>query len=343
MGKVGRVMNSSRITGYAALERGGQLMPYSYEPPALKDHEVRIAITHCGICATDIQAIDDFYDITDYPFVPGHEIVGAIVETGKDVPSSRLGERVGIGWQGRTCGHCEWCKQDLVTLCQEVVDNAVWKPFGGFSSSIVADNNFVYPIPDGMPSEIGAVLMCAGITVFAPLHHHLAPHQQRIGVMGIGGLGHLAIQFANKMGYEVTAISTSPGKREEALALGAHKFLVISDKEDEKKYGYYFDLLLCTAHGRVDWERALEILKKRGKVILTGFPEMHFRPIDLVAHELSISGSFLGQPAEMLEMLRFSQDNDIRPRVELLSMAEVNQAIQRVRENKARYRVVLCN
>ena len=161
--------------------------------------------------------------------------------------------------------------------------------------------------------------------------------------MGIGGLGHLAIQFANKMGYEVTAISTSPGKREEALALGAHKFLVISDKEDEKKYGYYFDLLLCTAHGRVDWERALEILKKRGKVILTGFPEMHFRPIDLVAHELSISGSFLGQPAEMLEMLRFSQDNDIRPRVELLSMAEVNQAIQRVRENKARYRVVLCN
>lgn len=336
-------MNNSRIKGYASLERGSPLIPYSYDAPALKDKEVRIAITHCGICATDIQAIDDFYDITDYPFVPGHEIVGTIVETGKGVTPSRLGERVGIGWQGRTCGHCEWCRQGLVTLCQEVVENAVWKPYGGFSSSIAVDGDFVYPIPEGMPAEVGAVLMCAGISVFAPLHQNLTPQQQRIGIMGIGGLGHLAIQYASKMGYEVTAISTSPGKREEAKALGADRFLVISDKEQEKKYGYYFDLLLCTAHGRVDWTRALEILKKRGKVILTGFPEMDFRPIDLVAHELTISGSFLGQPPEMREMLLFSQENAICPMIEMYPMAEINQAIQRVRENKARYRVVLCN
>lgn len=336
-------MSHSQISGYASLERGGQLVQYSYDPPGLKDNEVRIAITHCGICATDIQAIDDFYYITDYPFVPGHEIVGMVVEAGGEVPASLLGARVGAGWQGRKCGHCEWCRQGLVSMCQDVVDNATWKPYGGFSSSIAIDHSFVYPLPEGMLSETGAVLMCAGISVFTPLHHNLKPHQQRVGILGIGGLGHLAIQYASKMGYEVTAISTSPGKREEALALGADNFLVITDKEEERKYGYYFDLLLCTAHGSVDWERALEILKKRGRVILTGFPDMQFRPIDLVVHELSISGSFLGQPAEMREMLQFSQEKGIQPMIETMEMTEVNRAIERLRANKARYRIVLCN
>jgi uncharacterized zinc-type alcohol dehydrogenase-like protein len=336
-------MTNANITGFAALQSGGALAPYSYEPPALGEHDVRIAITHCGICATDLQAIDDFYNITDYPFVPGHEVVGNIVEIGKDVPASLLGERVGAGWQGRACGKCEWCRQGLVHLCQDVVENALWKPYGGFSSSIVVDHNFVYPIPQGMPSEYAAVLMCAGISVFSPLHHNLKPHRQRIGIMGIGGLGHLAIQFASRMGYEVTAISTSPAKRDEAMALGAHQFLVITDREQKRKYGYYFDLVLCTAHGRVDWESTLEMLKKRGRVILTGFSEMHFKPIDLVAHELSISGSFLGLPDEMREMLHFSQENAIQPMVELMPMTEVNSAIQRLRENKARYRIVLCN
>ncbi len=336
-------MNNSKITGYAALKKGGDLVPYMYDPPALQEHEVRIAITHCGVCATDIQAIDDFYYITDYPFIPGHEIVGTIVETGKKVPPSRLGERVGAGWQGRKCGHCEWCRQGLVNLCEEVVENAVWKPHGGFSSSITADVNFVYPIPEGMPSEFGAVLMCAGITVFAPLQQNLKSQKQRIGIMGIGGLGHLAIQYAHKMGYEVTAISTSPSKQDEARSLGADQFLVITDKDQERKYSAYFDFLLCTAHGRLDWESALKLLEKRGKVILTGFPEMHFRPIDLVAHELTISGSFLGLPSEMREMLRFSQDNKIRPMIEMFPMTEVNEAIRKIRENKARYRVVLCN
>lgn len=336
-------MNTSKVTGYATLEKGDSLLPYEYDPPALRDHEVRIEITHCGICATDIQAIDDFYDITEYPFVPGHEIVGTIVETGTAVSSTRIGERVGAGWQGRACRHCEWCRKGLVNLCQDVVQNAVWKPFGGFSSSIIVDAEFTYPLPEEMPSEVGAVLMCAGISVFTPLYHNLEAHQQRIGIMGIGGLGHLAIQYASKLGYEVTAISTSPGKREEAMAFGADQFLVITDREQERKFGYYFDLLLCTAHGRVDWESTLELLKKRGSVILVGFPEMHLRPVDLVAHELSISGSFLGLPSDMREMLHFSQEHGIRPMIEVMPMVEVNQAILKLRENKARYRIVLSN
>lgn len=336
-------MNNPTVDGYAVMTKGGTLAPFQYPAPDLGDTEVRIGITHCGICATDIQAIDDYYSITDYPFVPGHEIVGSIIETGRNVAPARLGERVGVGWQGRTCHRCEWCRRGLVNLCQEVVKNAVWKPYGGFSTSICVDSEFAYPIPDGLPSEHAAVLMCAGISVFKPLWQHRSKNKPRIGVVGVGGLGHLAIQYARAMNYEVTAISTSPAKREEALALGADRFLVISDKAEERQYGYYFDLILCTAHGQVDWESVLEILKKRGSVILAGFPDMHFRPIDLVAHELTIRGSFLGVPSEMRAMLRFSQENAIKPMVEMMPMAEINQAIARIRENKARYRVVLYN
>ncbi len=336
-------MNTSTITGFAALGKGERLTPYRCELPLLGEQDVRIAVTHCGLCATDIQAVDDYYNITEYPFVPGHEVVGTIIEAGAGVPPARVGERVGVGWQGRACGHCEWCRQGLVHLCQDVVRNASWKPNGGFSTAICADQGFAYPIPEGLASEDAAVLMCAGITVFTPLFTNRRKEPQRIAIVGVGGLGHLAVQYARALGYEVTAISTSPSKREEALAFGAHHFLLINDRDEERKYAYYFDLILCTAHGSVDWVRVLEILKKRGRLILTGFPDMDFRPVDLVAHELSISGSFLGTPADMRAMLQFSTDHRIQPMIELIPMSAVNEAIQRVRENKARYRIVLCN
>ena len=336
-------MNNSTISGFAALEKGAALTPYQFEPPPLGEHDVRIAVTHCGLCATDIQAIDDYYDITDYPFVPGHEVVGNIIEVGAEVSPARVGQRVGVGWQGRACGDCDWCRQGLVHLCQDVVRNASWKPNGGFSTAISVNEDYAYPIPDGMPSADAAVFMCAGITVFTSLVNQRGSHPQRIGIAGVGGLGHLAIQYARKLGYEVTAISTSSSKKEEALALGAQRFLQINDRDDERQYGYYFDLILCTAHGSPDWVALLEILKKRGRLILTGFPDMDFRPIDLVAHELSIIGSFLGTPADMRAMLRFSVENGITPMVETMPLSAVNEAIQKVRENRARYRVVLYN
>ena len=336
-------MDTSIITGFAALAKRAVLTPYNYEPPPLGDHDVRIAVTHCGLCATDIQAIDDYYDITDYPFVPGHEVVGIITEVGSSISPTRIRERVGAGWQGRACGKCDWCRQGLVNLCQDVVNNASWKPHGGFSSSISVNGDFAYKLPEGMLSEVAAVLMCAGITVFTPLFNQRGPHQQRIGIAGVGGLGHLAIQYARKLGYEVTAISTSASKKEEALSLGANRFLLINDREEERKCGYYFDLILCTAHGSVDWVSMLEMLKKHGRVILTGFPDMNLKPVDLVAHELTISGSFLGTPSDMRAMLQFSHEHAIKPMIELMPMAEVNKAIQKVRENKARYRIVLYN
>ena len=336
-------MNPSTIMGYAALATRRPLEPFTYAKPELGDHEVRVAITHCGLCYTDIQAIIDFYHISKFPFVPGHEIVGHVSEVGKTVSELKEGDRVGIGWQGRACMRCEWCLRGEVNLCQDIVRTATWTPYGGFSSSIAVDASFAYHLPVGMPSEVAAVLMCAGITVFTPLRAYSCSPSLRIGIIGVGGLGHLATQYAKAFGYEVIAISSSPGKKEEALALGADHFILASDEDAMRKVEYYFDLLLCTAHGGVDWESMLEILKKKGKLILVGFPEITLRPIDLVAHQLSISGSFLGTPEGMREMLLFSQTHAIQPMIELMPMAQVNTAIERLKENKARYRIVLVN
>ena len=336
-------MNSSTITGYAALAAGRPLEPFTYALPKLGDHEVRVAITHCGLCFTDIQAIDDFYHITKFPFVPGHEIVGYVSEVGKTVSELKEGDRVGIGWQGRACMKCEWCLRGEVNMCQDIVRSASWTPYGGFSSSIAVDAGFAYRLPDGLPSEVAAVLMCAGITVFAPLRLYSSTPSLKIGIIGVGGLGHLAIQFAKAFGYEVTALSSSPGKKEEALAMGADQFIVAGDEDAMRKVEYYFDLLLCTAHGGIDWESMLEILRKKGKLVLVGFPEMTLGPINLVAHQLSICGSFLGTPAGMREMLSFAQTHGIQPMIELMPMVQINRAIERLKENKARYRIVLVN
>jgi len=336
-------MSCSKINGYAAMKQGAMLTPFSYDPPLLKKNEVRITITHCGLCGSDIQGIDDVYKIVEYPFVPGHEVVGHICEVGSEVQHSRIGERVGVGWQGRACMCCEWCLKGDVHLCMDVAYNGSWSPYGGFSSSIVVEDGFAYPLPDEMVSEEAAVLMCAGFTVFVPLSRNCTIPSLKIGIVGIGGLGHLAIQFAKALGYEVTAISSSPGKREEALMLGADRFIPVSDKAALNQAEFYFDMLYVTAHGGIAWGDMMKILKKRGKLFLSGFPQVDLCSVDLVSHELSIVGSFLGTQAEMREMLDFAYTHNIKPILELMLMSQVNQAIEKLRHNKARYRIVLVN
>lgn len=336
-------MTGSTISGYAALSKGASLTPFTYEPPPLEANEVRIAITHCGLCGTDIQGIDNYYKIVNYPFVPGHEVVGHIIEVGALVPRGRIGERVGVGWQGRACMACEWCLKGEVNLCANVAHNGCWEPYGGFATSISVQEGFAYPIPDAMPSEVAAVLMCAGVTVYSALHKHAIAPSLKIGIFGIGGLGHLAIQFARAMGCEVTSISSSPAKRDEALSLGAHHFVVSSDQDTLDSLEYAFDLLLVTAHGGVEWDIIMDTLKKKGKLILVGFPDLKLNSIDLVAHELSITGSFLGTQADMCDMLHFAQVHHIQPMVEVMPMSKANEAIERVKQNQARYRIVLVN
>lgn len=336
-------MSGSKITGYAALKPGAQLTPFTYDVPPLKINEVRIDITHCGVCGSDLQAVDDVYSAFDFPFMPGHEVVGIITEVGSEVPISRIGERVGVGWQGRACGKCEMCLSGNINLCLDVVNNGTWTPYGGFATSIVVQQDFAYALPQDMPAEIAAVLMCAGITVYTALSRHFSSAGQRIGIVGIGGLGHLALQFASAMGYEVTAISGSPRKKEEAFAFGAQHFIDGSDKAALKQKEDYFDMLMITSHGHIYWDHMLDILKRKGKIILIAFPEVEFSPVDLVVHELSIIGSFVGTPTEMRAMLAFAALHNIKPLVELMPMSQVNQAIERLRQNKAHYRIVLVN
>ncbi len=336
-------MYSSIVKGYAAKAVDQPLKRFSYTLPKLGENDIQVDITHCGLCHTDIHAINDLYGLTSYPFVPGHEIVGHVSQLGSAVTSVAVGDRVGLGWQGKSCGKCEYCLSGEEQLCRQIADCGTWDPYGGFSTSIVVDHRFAYHLPDQMPSEVAAVMMCAGISVYAPLQRYRAEGPQKLAILGLGGLGHLALQFAHALGYQVTAISTSPGKRDQALAFGADDFFATSDRATYLDHIFYYDLVLCTAPGKLPWNILLNIPKKRGRIVMVSFPEIEMNPTDLVAHDLSITGSFLGNRLTMREMLDFAQTHAIQPVVEMMPMHKVNQAILRMKQNKARYRIVLTN
>ena len=336
-------MSRSGVMGYAAMALGQPLEPLAYPAPQLGEHDVRVSVSHCGVCFTDIHAIDDYYGITTFPFVPGHEIVGYVEARGRKVSGLEEGDRVGIGWQGRSCTRCEWCAQGEEQLCQDIAEMGTWERHGGFASTVTVDGRFAYPLPAAMPSEVAAVLMCAGISVYSPLRTYATGSGQKVGILGVGGLGHLAIQFAHALGCEVTALSSSLAKERAALAFGADHFVVTGDRARMRPIDYAFDLVLCTAHGELDWEELLMTLRKRGRLVLVGFPDLSTNSTDVVAHELSITGSFLGNRTTMREMLSFAQAHGVAPRVEQLAMADVNDAIRRLKENRARYRIVLNN
>jgi len=334
---------TNQVVGYATKEVGGALNLFAYAPPKLGEHDVQVAVTHCGVCHTDIQAINDYYGITPFPFVPGHEIVGFISEVGTQVSNLKEGDRVGIGWQARSCGECEWCQKGETQLCMKIEDTTVMVPYGGFSTSVVADHRFVYPLSSSMPAEVAAVLMCAGVTVYSAMQTHITRPDLTVAILGVGGLGHLAIQFAHAFGCEVTAMSSSPDKQEQALGFGANHFILSNDRGSMQQVEYGYDLLFCTANNGIHWSQLLMSLKKRGKLVMLGFPDIELNSTNLVAHELSITGSLIGNPSRMRTMLSFAQDHNIKPMVELMPMSQVNTALQIVKENKARYRIVLVN
>ncbi len=320
---------------------GQALEPLTYEAPPLGEHDVRVAVSHCGVCYTDVHGIDDFYRITTFPFVPGHEIVGQVEARGTAVTDLREGDRAGIGWQGRSCGRCRWCAEGEVQLCYDIAEMGTWERHGGFADSVTVDAGFVYPLPAGLPSDVAAVLMCAGIAVFNPLRTHARTAGRRLGIYGLGGLGHLAIQFGRALGYDVTAFSASAAKEADALALGANRFVVTGDRGRLRPLDFEFDLVLCTAHGTVDWQEMLSLLEKRGQLVLVGFPEVSTWSRDLVAHEVSITGSFLGNSATMRDMLAFAEAHGISPLIEPMPMERANDAIDRLRAGLAHYRIVL--
>jgi uncharacterized zinc-type alcohol dehydrogenase-like protein len=290
--------------------------------------------------------IDNDLAMAVYPFVPGHEIVGIISGFGSKVTTLRKGDRVGIGWQGKSCNTCEWCMKGEENLCPEVFQSGTWgNPHGGFAESIIIDSRFAFLIPENLASEDVGPLMCGGITVYAPFINYNVKPSMKIGVIGIGGLGHLALQFARAFGCEVTAFSSSPAKEKEARSFGAHHFVNSKDTDQILKIARSLDMILCTIHGDLDWNTYLTALRPNGKLCFVGVPSdvISIQPPSLIFGQLSVCGSLIGGRSAIREMLEFAARHDIKAQTEIMPMSDVNLAIAKLKDNKARYRMVLKN
>jgi len=331
------------IRAHAALAATRPLEPWSYEPAPLGHDDVEIAISHCGVCHSDLHLIDDDWNRSSYPLVPGHEIVGLVTAAGAGSALS-VGQRVGVGWQRSACLACDECLGGDENLCAKQQAVCVGHP-GGFAERIRTDGRFVFPLPESLESATAAPLLCGGATVFAPLLRLGVDATWSVGVVGVGGLGHLALRFARAFGCEVTAFSSRPDKRAEAQRLGAHHVSSSSDVRELRKHARRFDLLLSTAPAKLDWVAFLETLRPNGVLCLVGAPQglMSFPPSQLLGGQRSICGSDIGSRAAIRAMLDFAARHGIAADVERLPMAEANRAVERVRRNEARYRMVLEN
>lgn len=331
------------IKAYAAMTAGKSLEPFTYQPGKLGPHEVEITITHCGLCHSDIHMIDNDWGITQFPLVPGHEIVGTISDLGPEVAHVAKGDRVGVGWQAGSCFRCEWCAQGEETFCPENRGTIVGR-HGGFGDAVRCDGRFVFRIPEGLDSAAAAPLLCGGITVYSPLLETARP-ASRVGILGIGGLGHFALQFANAFGCEVTAFSMTPEKEKEAKKFGAHHFVVSTDKGRMEKAAGSFDVLLSTVTAKMDWAAWMGLLRPKGALVFVGAAPglLDVPAMSLVLGNKSVRGSAIGNRTRIREMLSFAARHGIQAQIEVLPMSDVNKAIAKVKENKARYRMVLEN
>lgn len=331
------------IHGYAATAAGAPLSRFEYDAGELGAWEIELAVTHCGVCHSDLHLIDDDWELTRYPLVPGHEIVGTVVARGAAATHLEVEQRVGVGWQRGSCMNCPWCVRGEEACCPEQHATCV-EHHGGFADRVRVDSRFAYPLPESLRSEIAAPLLCAGHTVFTPLYRYVKSHHT-VGVMGIGGLGHLALQFARAMGCHVVAFSSSPQKELEAHRFGAHEFVLEGDRNQMRHAAGTCDYILNTVSAQIDWGAFMNVLRPQGTLIVLGGPpgDVAVPVISLIDGDRGIRGSATGSRTTMREMLSFAVHHGIAPKVEVMPMRDVNAALQRVRENKARYRVVLAN
>ncbi|HTV09765.1 MAG TPA: NAD(P)-dependent alcohol dehydrogenase [Candidatus Aquilonibacter sp.] len=332
----------SDIQALAAHAAGAQLLPFRYSPGPLGPFDVEVRITHCGVCHSDIHLIDNDWTISRYPLVPGHEIIGTVVALGSAVHGHSLGQRVGIGWQADSCGICEWCRSAEEHLCPKAQPTCVGR-HGGFAECVRVNSRFAVPIPASLESLTAAPLLCGGVTVYSPLRNHNARPASRIGVIGIGGLGHLAIQFARAFGSEVTAFSSSKDKEAEALSLGAHAFVNTRETAAVKKLARSLDLILSTVSGDQDLVHIVEALRPKGTLVVLGAgpSPLQISGASLIGGQLTVAGSNIGSPRDIREMLEVAARHNIKAVTERFPMKDANTAVSRVRKNQVRYRAVL--
>ena len=333
-----------KISAYVSHEPKALLQNFSYQASELSVDDVEIEISHCGICYSDLHLIDNDWNRSRYPFVPGHEIVGKITALGNRVSDFLIGARVGVGWQRSACLQCDYCLQGDENLCAEQTAICVGH-HGGFADRIRTDSRFVFHLPEGLASAHAAPLLCGGATVFAPLHRFGVTAKSKVGVIGIGGLGHMALLFLKAYGCEVTALSSTESKRDEALKMGADNFVSSVSPRDILKQASRFDVLLSTVHAKMDWIGLIQTLKPNGVFCLVGAPPglIQIPAAQLISSQRTICGSDIANRKTIIEMLAFANRHQIKPQVETAPMADVNLGIARLRANQVRYRMVLEN
>lgn len=330
------------IKAFAASKKGGLLESYEYEPGTLASDEIEIDVKYCGICHSDLSAIDDEWGMSSYPMVPGHEVVGVVSKVGENVHILEVGQNVGLGWHSRYCTECEHCQSGNHNFCQSAT-STIFGHYGGFANKVRAAAHAVIPIPEGIRMASAGPLFCGGITVFNPLIQFGIKPTDKVAVIGIGGLGHMALKFLRAWGCEVTAFTSTLAKRTEALELGAHDTLCSKELSDIQGAAGRFDFLLSTVNVSLDWNLYLSTLKPRGRFHFVGAV---LKPLDigvfnLMMSQLTVSSSPVGSPQIMKQMLDFANRHKIEPMVEIFPISKINDAIQHVRDGKARYRVVL--
>jgi uncharacterized zinc-type alcohol dehydrogenase-like protein len=330
------------IKAYAAFEPGGELTAFEYDPVPLLSGQVEINVEHCGICHSDVSMLNNDWGITEYPLVPGHEVIGTIAEVGEGVSNLEAGQRVGLGWHAGYCMTCDPCLSGDHNLCANAEATIVGH-HGGFADKVRASATSVVILPEGIDAKSAGPLFCGGITVFNPLVQFDVKPTARVGVIGIGGLGHMALQFLNAWGCHVTAFTSSVSKREEALRLGAHDTLDSRDHTLLESMSRTFDMIVSTVNVKLDWNLYLSTLKPKGRLHFVGaaLDPLDLHVFSILTGQYSISGSPVGSPITIERMLEFAALHQIKPVTEHFRFDEVNAAIEHLKSGKARYRVVL--
>jgi uncharacterized zinc-type alcohol dehydrogenase-like protein len=332
----------ANIRAWAAQQAGGKLQPFEYDPGPLGIEEVEIAVDHCGVCHSDLSLLNNDWGMTRYPFVPGHEAVGRVVAMGEQAKGVRLGQRVGLGWNSHSCMHCKQCLMGRQHLCESLQPTLIGR-HGAFAEKVRAHWVWAIPLPDDIDARESGPLLCGGITVFAPLRELDISPTARVGVIGIGGLGHMALKFCKAWGCDVTAFTSSDSKAEEARAFGAHRVVSTHDSAAIGKLAGSLDLIIDTVNASLDWNALLAALAPNGRLHVVGaVPEPIPVPVfALLLGQRSVSGSPTGSRGAIDAMLNFAARHQVAPQTEHFPMSKVNDAMEHLSAGKARYRIVL--
>jgi len=343
-----------RSKGYAATKAKDRLAPYSFERREPREHDVVIDIKYCGICHSDIhQTRDEWSDYQEesiFPMVPGHEIAGVVTAVGGKVTKHKVGDKVGVGCYVDSCRTCAECQRGLEQYCSVLTvwtyngrDREGAPTYGGYADRIVVDENYVLRMPNDLPLDACAPLLCAGITLYSPLRHWKAGPGKRVAILGLGGLGHVGVKLAHALSAEVTVLSQSLKKQADGKRLGADHFYATSDPATFTKLAGSLDLIISTVSAQVDWNQYLSLLRVDGTMVVVGLPEKD-TPIgafSLTARRRSLAGSQIGGIGETQEMLDFCSQNGVACDIEVVPIQKVNEAYERVLKSDVRYRFVI--